>query len=319
MTGYLVAVHDGENLKHWSPLDGRLHLHASDASAVTATTMSVAVRGLQSGSRCKARIAAVNAVGSSVYSAFSEVVLVEESDDMRLWPALRIDLAPEVPSPRTWQSSQYAYVQWPEIEIHRADLLHLIQSRLASLPIGRESASVALQALEMDGISVSSALVSAWLCREARSSPLFVFLNRMLLEDDEDQLASWAPVIQLLISFIAKRAPSHEMTLWRGSRLTRRQVHSLRMGEIIRPPMFLSTCESKDLAEVFQDVYLVQVVIPAQCRYAGMVGKREGRDELVLLPYTPLRVLAIRADDVIEAEVIGDCDAEVSAARAFPI
>jgi len=318
-TGYLIAVHDGE-LKYWSSLDGRLHCKASDASLTSSATISIAINDLRIGACCKAQVAAVNAAGSSLFSAFSETVVMEENDEMRFWPALRLDLAPEVPCPRTWQSSQYAYVRWPAADA-KTDFLGLLQELLASFPAGCKTESAALlRSLTAGGCDTcAGALAAVWLSLENRSSPLFVWLNRILLEDDEDQLASWAPILQDLVAYISDPAPSCAMTVWRGSRLTRSQVLSLATGEVIRPPMFVSASESKHFAAFFQDIYLVKLIVPAECRSARLVGRRENYDELVLLPYTALRVLAVRDDNIIEVEVVNCRDDEVHAARAFPI
>lgn len=115
-----------------------------------------------------------------------------------------------------------------------------------------------------------------------------------------------------------------EWTTWRGSKLTRMQADSLRLQEIIRPPMFVTTSSSRDVAEVFRDVYLIKLRAPAYCRSAGLVRQVSGVAEVALPPYTPLRVVEIgqEPDFIIGVEII-DLPVELEdtkgPTRAFPI
>lgn len=231
---------------------------------------------------------------------------------MNMWPPLRIDLAPGVPMPRTLQSSCYRTLfdkparcepQGEEGSVDRWEWA--LQS------VNHGAAIERYHHLRRAGGSATEAAVTLWIGEEPTdSSPLFVQLNRILLADDEDQLQDWLHFIRLMTDFITRpeRAPSSSLTTWRGSKLTRRQVNNLRNGEVIRPPMFVATYTNRHLATVFQDIYLIRLYIPSQCRNAGFVREAPGVSEIILPPYTPMRVTEVGLDEIIKVDVLDNQD-----------
>lgn len=271
--------------------------------------MSVVIRGLCSGMEYKAKVAAGNVVGWSEYSLSSTGVKLEDSDDVRLWPPLRIDLVPGVPRPRTLQSSRYHAIcnQVATQEEPLEDVQELIERILHS--VGHGVAGNRYRCLCEAGRSTTEAAVALWIGDDTMGcSPVFVKLNRVLLADEEEQLKVWMPLIRLLTEYVGRPelAPcgSQAFTAWRGSKLTHRQVNNLCEGEVVRAPMFLAASANRHLAEVFQDFYLVQLRIPPACRNAAIVREGLGIDEVVLPPYTPLRVIEIGRDNVVRVDVL---------------
>jgi hypothetical protein len=311
ITGYLIAAHDGM-ITYYDALQGKLCPFTKSPSPVSAATLSVAIKGLRDGAECRFQVAAINDVGSSQFSPLSDAVTVGETDDMRLWPVLPIDLAPRAPRPRTLQSSQFCAKVLQRKE-------ELDESRIDSCFDSLGDDAAVYHSLRQSGLGAAEAAVVTWLSRDHDSSPMFRRLNGVLLRDDEEELETFAPVVEHICAFVARHPPKRTRILWRGSKLTRTQARSLRAGEIIRPPMFISTVASEHLAECFRDVFLVRLIVHGHNRHVGVVRERRDSEEMVLLPYTKIRVLAIRDDDVIEAEVLDDGDDDNNVARAFPI
>merc|ERR1712012_795106 len=140
------------------------------------------------------------------------------------------------------------------------------------------------------------------------------------------ELWNWFPVLNSITKCLSGHGIDRSLVLWRGSKLTRVQATSLGIGEVIRPPMFVATSTCKSQAEVFRDIFLVQLRVPAGCLDVALCG--EAGHVVVLSPYTPVRILQVHPD-VIEAEVLdssliqaGDTaslGANLHVARAFPI
>merc|ERR1712039_411809 len=170
------------------------------------------------------------------------------------------------------------------------------------------------------------ALAALWLGQEMLdSSPFFAELNRVLLTDDEQELRACMHVIRLVADHVAR--PEHrlegDLTAWRGSKLTHEQAASLRSGEVICPPMFLATSTSRHVAEVFRDTFLVKIQIPRLHSGAGVIHKKDpAPGEVILPPYTPLRVVEVRSDCVVELQALCGLDHLYSpgnSARCFPV
>eukprot|EP00929_Paragymnodinium_shiwhaense_P090880 TRINITY_DN50972_c0_g1_i5.p1 TRINITY_DN50972_c0_g1~~TRINITY_DN50972_c0_g1_i5.p1 ORF type:complete len:2505 (-),score=627.39 TRINITY_DN50972_c0_g1_i5:196-7710(-) len=197
-------------------------------------------------------------------------------------------------------------------------------------------------------LSVQEALARLWCVdEEMRSGHLACRLNRALLADMEEQLRDWEPVLRLLgdlrvnherllsmLGIYEKTAAadtvpaagdtahaerSSVLRLWRGSKLSERQVGNLRAGEVIRPPMFLSATSSKALAEVFSDHVIVELFISCHADAVCILSETPSQAELVLRPYTPMRILDASKPGLVQVEVLSDAGDAYSAARAFPL
>ena len=91
------------------------------------------------------------------------------------------------------------------------------------------------------------------------------------------------------------RAPVATIS-WRGSKLTQAQASVLRVGIVIRPPMFVATSLDHATAVHMADGPLVRFEIPVGCRNAYPVDDLSEFDEheILLPPYSPLRVTGPR-------------------------
>lgn len=94
----------------------------------------------------------------------------------------------------------------------------------------------------------------------------------------------------------------------------RLQAESLSVGEVIRPPMFVSTSTSKNVAKGFKDIFMVQFTIVEGCPNACFLGVSEFRHEkeVLLTPYTPLAITRVEGDqiDVVVIDSLLWMDAE---------
>lgn len=324
VTGYMIVVQDENTLRYYSGHSEGLVSRARMAAPAPADAMSVVVRGLPAGVAHRAAVAAVSDAGCSSYSPFGDALTLTGEEPCP-WP-LRLDLAPNVPVPRTLLSSKYHAAASGAPAERRKDFEAAAAERALG-SAGREWALDCFRGFLKAGAHASDALAALWVGRSAvDSAPFFAEVNQVLLIDDEQELEAWLPVIRLLASYVAR--PEHcpaelPLTAWRGSRLTREQAASLCPGEVICPPMFVSASLSRRVAEVFQDVYLVKICAPGLPSGAGVVHK-EASDpgEVILPPYTFLQVASVRTHCVIEVQVL--CGTEWahdpgSRARCFPI
>jgi hypothetical protein len=327
VTGYAVAVHTGI-LRYFNARSGRLFRDAGAAEATSGGTISVVVRGLSPGIEYKAEVAALNEIGRSKYSPFSAPVTLLPADggadaDAWAWQHLRIDLSPGVPCPRTLLSSRYRAVcdqTPPEGLEHAADMV------LRMLSSGADLSHRGL----CEGDDIVETALALWIGEDMMEpSPTFVRLNQVLMADEEEELQERIATIRFLEECLLepRRSPgSIAIIAWRGSKLTRGQVGDLRQGEVIRPPMFVAATTDRNLAEVFQDTYLVRLAVPAGCRNAGLLS-RDWASEVVLPPYTPLRITSVKPDEkVLEVDVLDGLhhlheEEQVTGlySRAFPI
>ena len=80
----------------------------------------------------------------------------------------------------------------------------------------------------------------------------------------------WMLLVRLLCNYLVR--PSHEIATatisWRGSKLTQAQASVLRVGIVIRPPMFVATSLDHATAVHMADGPLVRFEIPVGCRNA---------------------------------------------------
>jgi len=136
-------------------------------------------------------------------------------------------------------------------------------------------------------------------------------LNEVLLKDHESELASWMGIVRLITHHLtsSSNAITADVTVWRGTRLTRDQVATLRVGEVIRPPMFLATSlDQQEAQRAFQKPGspLVKLHVPAGCRNACNIASLSAckkQKEVLLPPYTPLHVLRV-SSQLIEVIVL---------------
>jgi len=324
VTGYMIVVQDDSNLRYYCRHSEGLVSRARMAAPAPADAMSVVVRGLPAGVPCRAAVAALSDAGCGDYSHFSDALTLSGEEPCP-WP-LRLDLAPNVPVPRTLLSSKYHAAASGAPAQRGKDC----EAAVAERALGSAGHAWALDGFRgflKAGAHASGALAALWVgCSAVDSAPFFAEVNRVLLDDDEQELEAWLPVIRLLAGYVAR--PEHcpaelPLTAWRGSKLTRAQAASLCPGEVICPPMFVSASLSRRVAEVFQDVFLVKMYAPGLPRGAGVVRK-EASDpgEVILPPYTFLQVSGVRPDCVIEVQVM--CGMEGAhdpgnRARCFPI
>lgn len=324
VTGYMIAVQGENTLRYYSRHSESLVSRARMAAPAPADAMSVVVRGLPAGVECRAAIAALSDAGCSSYSPFGDALTLTGEEPCP-WP-LRLDLAPNVPVPRTLLSSKY-HAAASRVPAQRGKDFKAAVAERALGSAGRAWALDCFRDFLKAGANASDALVALWIgCSAVDSAPFFAEVNQVLLTDDEQELEDWLPVVRLLAGYVAR--PEHcpaelSLTAWRGSKLTRSQAASLCPGEVICPPMFVSASLSRRVAEVFQDVFLVKITFPALPSGAGVVHK-EASDpgEVILPPYTFLQVAGVRTDCVIEVQVM--CGMEWAhdpgnRARCFPI
>jgi len=136
-------------------------------------------------------------------------------------------------------------------------------------------------------------------------------LNEVLLKDHESELASWMGILRLITHHLpsSSNAVTADVTVWRGTSLTRDQVATLRVGEVIRPPMFLATSLDQQAAQrAFQKPGspLVKLHVPDGCRNAcniASLSSYKKQKEVLLPPYTPLHVLRV-SSQLIEVVVL---------------
>merc|ERR1711957_299824 len=92
--------------------------------------------------------------------------------------------------------------------------------------------------------------------------------------------------------------------VWRGTKMTENQVATLRVGEVIRPPMFLATSlDQKEARHRFQKFGspLVKFIVPIGCRNAcniACLSAYRKQKEVLLPPYTPLHVLNVTSRQI---------------------
>jgi hypothetical protein len=104
------------------------------------------------------------------------------------------------------------------------------------------------------------------------------------------------------------------------------QASVLVPGVVIRPPMFVATSISRATAALMAKGPIVRLNIPAGCRNACSVSSHSAYDEeeVLLPPYTPLRVTYASADE-IHVDVLDGMDylqherSTGRHARAWPI
>lgn len=306
VTGYIVGVCEGDegdegSVRYFDSVSAQLVSRLADAEPVSSCSMAVLIRSLLPNVSYKVKVAALNDVGLGNFSSQSGVMLAE-TDDMRMWPPLQRDLAPKVDRPRTYESSLFKACLERDRDGSVASALRSLGHDVLERFRGYLRA----------GLSEAQAAMAVWIGKGVTdSSYVFVQLNRVILGDSEVQL--WSGVIRLLCAQLLRAEGPGTLTVWRGSKLTRRQVDDLRSGEVIRPPMFVSTSTSMHVAEVFRDTYIVRMRLPS--RHSVIMREASGPGEVVLPPYTPIRIISVESE-LIEAEVTREPSVPL---RAFPI
>ena len=111
--------------------------------------------------------------------------------------------------------------------------------------------------------------------------------------------------VRLATNWIVRPSSALEsaLTVWRGSKLTKKQASRLFAGLVVRPPMFVSTTTDHDrnTANGFRQLgkYLVELAIPPGCRNACSVSEHSdyaGGNEFLLPPYTAVRIDRVACD-----------------------
>jgi hypothetical protein len=171
--------------------------------------------------------------------------------------------------------------------------------------------------------TVAEAAICVWTSNDI----FYKACNRVLVQEDEP-LERWILMIRVLCNYLTR--PSHTLSenlqTWRGSKLTRTQTSLLKPGVVIRPPMFVSTSLSPAIAASLAHGPIVRFNIPAGCRNACLVSNHSAyaEEEVLLPPYTPIRVTYASADE-IRVDVLDGKDYQQHElltgrhARAWPI
>ena len=104
----------------------------------------------------------------------------------------------------------------------------------------------------------------------ASGAAFFEVLNRSIIADNAERLEDAMLFIRLVVNHITR--PAHtlrEATItWRGSKLTP-ELAKIRIGIVVRPPMFVATSRRAAAAAHFMsNNVLIHLSIPAGCRNA---------------------------------------------------
>jgi hypothetical protein len=215
---------------------------------------------------------------------------------------LPFDLQEHTSPYRTLESSNYLrlYDQTPKKPQARPGARQHFSALLENL--GECTAHRHFLRAVADGRTVAEAALMVWTEErdEEDDRSFFENLNLALLRDDPEQLPQWMLFVRLMTNYLTRPSSMLErpMTCFRGSKLCRRQVRVLREGMVIRPPMFVACSESRDVACQFLELgrstrYLIELRIPACCNNACCPPSVFDEAEILLPPYTPLRIRSI--------------------------
>ena len=183
------------------------------------------------------------------------------------------------------------------------------------------------------GKTIVQAAINLWTAHDrAGQNALFKDLNRVLIDvnDDEDELERWMWFVRLATHWIVRPSNALEsaLTVWRGSKMTKKQASRLFAGLVVRPPMFVSTTIDRNTADGFRQFgkYLVELAIPAGCRNACSVSEHSdyaGEKEFLLPPYTAVRIDRVDHDSQLVKGTVLDnvvhyMEAEIVTGRHAP-
>jgi hypothetical protein len=106
-------------------------------------------------------------------------------------------------------------------------------------------------------------------------------------------------VIRILTNFVNRRAHKLKASVltYRGSKMTSAEAARLLPDFVIRPPMFVATSTCAMTAQMFATnaCYIVEFVVPVDsfnAKFVERVSNYQAERELLLPPYTPLRILS---------------------------
>lgn len=303
VTGFIVALFDGE-YKYWDAEKRELVHSAAYAKPLPGDCLAVIIAGgLEPGMRYKAQVTAINAVGRSSPSPSSEMLMLVETQEMKWWPPLPMDLVPNVPRPRSYHSSNFSSVyQQACQELTPAPESVVCQRLVEALrTVGTETLDLFRRYIVTgEGrVTAVEAALRLWASsgKQARSRT-FVALNRAILADQSPMLQPWMPLLRTVVERaisagareIERRikggdtdasdekaagapdapglCPFGPWFAWRGSQLTRKQAESLHAGDIVCPPMFVSASTSRQVAEYFRGAYLVELEFHSAQQFA---------------------------------------------------
>ena len=90
-----------------------------------------------------------------------------------------------------------------------------------------------------------------------------------------------------------------EMATYRGSKMSAADLRMFREGEVYRLPTYVATSKEKRTALAFAKHYLHEFRIPKGCMNVGYLEPKtqiKGEEEVLLPPYTAVRILHIAED-----------------------
>lgn len=196
-------------------------------------------------------------------------------------------------------------------------------------------------------VDIEQAVIRLWTEDDGAGNdkaPVFAELNRVLVDDRADELAMWMVFVRIVTSYIQAHPLPRHCKVWRGSQLSGVQAATLRVGDVLRPPMFVATSLHRTAAERFlsdQRRYLICFSISAGSPNASAIQASHTNfayeGEVLLSPYTPIAITDIttpkkkkkggaRGPTVISAEVLDGLQYQQTVelpqgqhARVFPI
>ena len=215
-------------------------------------------------------------------------------------PSVRPTSAPPATTIRTLHGTNYLriYRETPQKPQQQPGVTDVLVRRLRAA--GQPDAASRFLAYRRQGYTVVESATALWTADDGmggeRGAAFFEVLNRSIIADNAERLEHAMLFIRLVVNHITR--PAHtlrEATItWRGSKLTPELAKKIRIGIVVRPPMFVATSRRAAAAAHFMsNNVLIHLSIPAGCRNAFSVAELSefgDEHEVLLPPYTPLRL-----------------------------
>jgi hypothetical protein len=143
---------------------------------------------------------------------------------------------------------------------------------------------------------VGKACVRMWTHQECKP---YEKINNALLTDHSAELQNWMHFIRAFNHYLVHSwVTPLELVTYRGSRLSVEDLDRLITGKWYRISMYAATSTDKSTAQEFNQGVKFEFHIPAGCLQACKVAELsefEDENEVLLVPYSPIRIRSIQA------------------------
>jgi len=143
--------------------------------------------------------------------------------------------------------------------------------------------------------------IKLWVCLRGREKDrggieFYKILNDAVIADDVRALRPLIPIARVLTSIITDSSLPHEVTTYRGSRMSVEQFEALLVGREYRVAMFVASSVQLRVAQRFASDgagIIVEFRIPTACCNAGFLGVehlKQDECEFLMAPYSVVEI-----------------------------